>query len=43
MPGKKVAERRSGLRPFEKVLPERRSGTKISMIKGIHGIGRDLF
>jgi hypothetical protein len=33
MPGKKIAERRSGLRPFEKALPERHSGTTISMIK----------
>jgi hypothetical protein len=34
MAGKKVPERRSGLRPSEKELPERRSVTKIPLIIG---------
>jgi hypothetical protein len=36
MTGKKVLERRSGLRPSEKELPERRSVTKIPLIQSIY-------
>jgi hypothetical protein len=40
MPGKKVHERRSALRPSEKELLERRSGAKISLTVTIRSVDR---